>query len=152
MIPFAGQRQLLVTIPGIGPIAAAAIISERGASPSEFFVSDAHLASWAGLCPGNHEWAGKVRHASQRWVTHQSATHLGGLRRFLIAAGAVGMPLVRPGDAIADSGHVPVYRFLSRGVDMEGVDQLGQALLGREEVVHPVAYERTCGDECLFPV
>lgn len=48
MVPFARQRQLLVTIPGIGPIAAAAILSEIGASPGEFFLSEAHLASWAG--------------------------------------------------------------------------------------------------------
>ena len=52
MVPFARQRALLVTIPGIGPIAAAAIISEMGASPGEFFLSDAHLASWAGGVPG----------------------------------------------------------------------------------------------------
>jgi transposase len=37
MIPFARQRDLLVTIPGIGPIAAAAILSEIGASPAELF-------------------------------------------------------------------------------------------------------------------
>ena len=66
MVPFARQRELLVTIPGIGPIAAAAIISEMGASPGEFFLSDAHLASWAGLCPGNHESAGKRKHGTPR--------------------------------------------------------------------------------------
>ena len=49
MVPFARQRGLLVTIPGIGPITATAIISEMGASPAEFFISDAHLATWAGL-------------------------------------------------------------------------------------------------------
>jgi transposase len=38
MIPFARQRGLLVTIPGIGPIAAATILSEIGASPGEFFL------------------------------------------------------------------------------------------------------------------
>jgi transposase len=66
MIPFARQRQLLETIPGIGPIAAAAIISEIGPNPSEFFASDAHLASWTGLCPGNHESAGKRKHGTPR--------------------------------------------------------------------------------------
>lgn len=44
MIPFTRHRDLLVTIPGIGPAAAAAILSEIGTSPGEFFVSDAHLA------------------------------------------------------------------------------------------------------------
>ena len=66
MVPFARQRELLVTIPGIGPIAAAVVLSEIGASPAEFFASDAHLASWAGLCPGNHESAGKRKHGTPR--------------------------------------------------------------------------------------
>ena len=66
MIPFAPRRELLVTTPGIGPIAAAAIISEIGTHPAEFFASDAHLASWAGLCPGNHESAGKRKHGTPR--------------------------------------------------------------------------------------
>ena len=66
MIPFRRQRDLLATIPGIGPKAAAAIISEIGTSPAEFFASDAHLASWAGLCPGHHESAGKRKHGKPR--------------------------------------------------------------------------------------
>jgi transposase len=66
MIPFQAQRDLLATIPGIGPVAAAAIISEIGASPAEFFTTGAHLASWAGLCPGNHESAGKRKHGKPR--------------------------------------------------------------------------------------
>jgi transposase len=66
MVPFAPRRDLLLTIPGIGPIAAAAILSEIGTSPAEFFARDAHLASWAGLCPGNHESAGKRKHGTPR--------------------------------------------------------------------------------------
>jgi transposase len=66
MIPFARQRELPAAIPGTGPVSAAAILSEIGASPAEFFTSDAHLASWAGLCPGNHESAGKRRHGKPR--------------------------------------------------------------------------------------
>ena len=66
MIPFAHHRDLLVTIPGIGPVAAAAILAEIGTSPGEFFASGAHLASWAGLCPGNHESAGKRKHGTPR--------------------------------------------------------------------------------------
>ncbi len=67
MVPFfARQRDLLTTIPGIGQLAAAAIISEIGTSPGEFFATAAHLASWAGLCPGNHESAGKRKHGKPR--------------------------------------------------------------------------------------
>ena len=70
MAPFRAERDLLTTIPGIGPLAAAAIISEIGADVGEFFPAAAHLASWAGICPGNHEsagerHAGKPRHGNQ---------------------------------------------------------------------------------------
>jgi len=47
-------------------MAAAAIIAEIGAAPGEYFASAAHLASWAGLCPGNHESAGKRKHGKPR--------------------------------------------------------------------------------------
>jgi transposase len=66
MVPFRVQRDLLATIPGIGLQAAAAVISEIGISPGEFFTTGAHLASWAGLCPGNHESAGKRKHGKPR--------------------------------------------------------------------------------------
>jgi transposase len=51
--------------PGAGTAAAAAVISEMGADVRQFFSDAAHLASWAGLCPGNHESAGK-RHFGKR--------------------------------------------------------------------------------------
>lgn len=66
MIPFARQRDLLVTIPGIGPRVASVIISEIGADVARYFRTGAHLASWAGLCPGNHESAGKRKHGRPR--------------------------------------------------------------------------------------
>jgi transposase len=65
MEPFHAARDLMATIPGIGPLAAAAVISEIGADVREFFPGAAHLASWAGLCPGNHESAGK-RYSGRR--------------------------------------------------------------------------------------
>jgi transposase len=65
MQPFRGARDLLVTIPGVGPLSAAAIISEIGTGVAGFFADAAHLASWAGICPGNHESAGK-RHSGRR--------------------------------------------------------------------------------------
>jgi len=66
MAPFRAARDLLTTIPGIGPLAAAAVISETGADLREFFPDAAHLASWAGMCPGNHESAGKRRSGKRR--------------------------------------------------------------------------------------
>ena len=66
MAPFRAERDLLTTIPGIGPVTAAAVISEIGASVTGYFPDAAHLASWAGLCPGNHESAGKRRSGKPR--------------------------------------------------------------------------------------
>src|SRR5690348_17907843 len=72
MTPFRAARDPLTTTPGIGPLAAAAVISEIGADVREYFPDAAHLASWAGLCPGNHESAGK-RHSGRR---RHGNTHL----------------------------------------------------------------------------
>ena len=66
MEPFACWRDLLATVPGIGRHAAAAVISEIGVAVKEFFPDDAHLASWTGLCPGNHQSAGKRRSGKPR--------------------------------------------------------------------------------------
>ena len=66
MTPFRAARDLLTTAPGIGPLSAAAVISEIGVTVREFFPGDAHLASWTGLCPGNHESAGRRRSGRRR--------------------------------------------------------------------------------------
>jgi transposase len=51
---------LLDGIPGIGKTTAEAIISEIGVDMTRFPTAG-HLASWAGMCPGNDESAGKRR-------------------------------------------------------------------------------------------
>ena len=55
---FADAVALLQTIPGVAEAAASAIIAEIGTDMSRF-PSAAHLASWAGLCPGNRQSGGK---------------------------------------------------------------------------------------------
>jgi transposase len=56
--PFEDTVRRLCTIPGVDRVSAWGIISEIGLTMDQF--SDArHLASWAGLCPGNWESAGK---------------------------------------------------------------------------------------------
>ena len=66
MTPFRAARDLLTTAPGIGPLSAAAVISEIGAGVREYFPDAAHLASWTGLCPANCESAGRRRPARRR--------------------------------------------------------------------------------------
>jgi len=56
--PFAEAVERLDGIPGVGTRVAETIIAEVGATVDRF-PSAQHLASWAGLCPGNHESAGK---------------------------------------------------------------------------------------------
>lgn len=56
--PFVAERALLETIPGVGRLTAEALIAEMGVDMTRF-PSGAHFASWAGLCPGNNESAGK---------------------------------------------------------------------------------------------
>jgi transposase len=59
MDPFATPiLELLVTIPGVGRRVAEMIVAEIGTDMS-VFASDAHLASWAAVCPGNNSSAGK---------------------------------------------------------------------------------------------
>jgi len=63
--PFVEQAERLRTIPGIGKRTAEVVIAEIGVDMSRF-PTPAHLASWAGLCPGNHESAGKRRSGRAR--------------------------------------------------------------------------------------
>jgi transposase len=63
--PFAPAVELLCTIPGVGRRAAEVIIAETGGDMS-VFPSAKHLASWAGMCPGNDESAGKRRSGKTR--------------------------------------------------------------------------------------
>ena len=63
--PFASARDLLVTIPGVSLRVAEVIIAETGADMTRF-PSAANLASWAGVCPGSNESAGRVKSTRTR--------------------------------------------------------------------------------------
>jgi transposase len=69
--PFARARDRLDTITGIGKRAAETIIAEIGVDMSAFPTA-AHLASWAGRCPGNNRTGGKRRSGKptrgNRWL------------------------------------------------------------------------------------
>ena len=58
LMPYQKEYELLQTIPGIAQNGAASVLAEIGPDMSSFPDGD-HLASWAGLCPGNNESAGK---------------------------------------------------------------------------------------------
>jgi transposase len=58
MCQYQKAMDLCITVPGIEAVAAANIIAEIGVNMKQF-PSAQHLASWAGLCPGNNESAGK---------------------------------------------------------------------------------------------
>ena len=59
------SSQAIQDIPGIGNTSAQAVISVIGTDMSRFR-TDAHISSWAGLCPGNNESAGKRKSGKTR--------------------------------------------------------------------------------------
>jgi transposase len=63
--PFEEDVARLDTIPGVGRSTAEALVAEIGVD-MRHFASDRHLASWAGLCPGNNESAGKHKSGKTR--------------------------------------------------------------------------------------
>jgi transposase len=71
MAPFAEAAERLTTIPGVSQRVAETVVAEIGADMERFPTAD-HLASWAGMCPGNNESAGKRRSGKttkgSRWL------------------------------------------------------------------------------------
>ena len=65
MRPFEKAVEALDSIPGVGRQTAEEVLAETGDNMSRF-PSAAHLASWAGLCPGNNESAGKRKSGRTR--------------------------------------------------------------------------------------
>lgn len=63
--PFLQEIELLKTIPGVKQRMAEVILAEIGTDMSRF-PTHRHLASWAGLCPGNNESAGKRKSGKTR--------------------------------------------------------------------------------------
>ena len=115
----------LDTIPGVGRTVAEALLAEIGADPARF-PSAKHLASWAGLCPGNDESAGKRRGGKTRkgspWLraclvqaAHAAArtrgTYLAAQYRRLAARRGRAKAAV----AVAHSILVIAYRLLTEG-------------------------------------
>jgi transposase len=129
-IPFAEQIRSLSTIPGVGPRTAEVVIAEIGVDMSRFPTA-AHLASWAGLCPGNHESAGKRRSGKARkgnalvrtalceaaWCAARTRnTYLAAqFRRFSRRFGKNGQS--KAALAVAHTLIVSIWHMLAQGVD-----------------------------------
>lgn len=62
---FRSLIDLLCTIPGVSGLAARSILAEIGPDMSRFPTAG-HLVSWAGLCPGQNESAGKRKSSRLR--------------------------------------------------------------------------------------
>lgn len=136
LAPYEVYLALLMQIPGVDWVIAATIIAEIGVDMS-VFLSAAHLAAWAGVCPGNYESAGKRRHGKSRRGNVHLKTAL--VIAAIAAAKKRGSYLsakyrrlcVRRGKkraelAIAHKILLAIYRMLSTGADYK---DLGPAYL-----------------------
>lgn len=59
------EIELIDSIPGVGRRSAEEIVAEIGTDMSRFSTKN-HISSWAGLCPGNNESAGKKKSGKSR--------------------------------------------------------------------------------------
>jgi transposase len=100
--PFEAELTILDSIPGIGRWSAEVILAEIG-TDMERFPTAGHLASWAGMCPGHDESAGKRRSGRTRngspWlrVTLTEAAYAAGRGKDPYLAGRYHRLLVRRG-------------------------------------------------------
>jgi transposase len=100
MGPYQEEWQLLQTIPGIDHLSAAMLLAEIGPDMGQFG-SKERLSSWAGMCPGNHESAGKKKACAPRRGTNTSGNS------------CAKRPTVRPGRTASSRGS-------SRGSSSDG--------------------------------
>jgi transposase len=75
LAPYRAEHDALTKIPGVDWVGAAALIAELGVDMS-VFVSVKHLVSWAGVCPGNNQSAGKRNRGTVRKGNVHLATAL----------------------------------------------------------------------------
>jgi transposase len=124
MRPFQATIERLDTIPGVGRRIAEILVAELGTDLRRFPTAG-HLASWAGVCPGNYESAGKQRTGRTRkgnpwlrWALIEAAqaggrtrgSYLAALLRRLTARRGKKRALI----AVAHSILVSVYYLMTR--------------------------------------
>ncbi len=142
LAPFAEAAERLTTIPGVDQRTAETVIAEIGPDMNQFPTAD-HLASWAGMCPGNNESAGKRRSGrttrGDRWLkrvlvqaawaaSHTKGTCLAAQYRRLARRRVRKRALVAVGHTLL----VIIYHVLRRGTTYA---ELGPDFLDRLEPV-----------------
>jgi len=140
MAPFAEAEQRLQTIPGISQRVAETVVAEIGPNMDQF-PSAGHLASWAGMCSGNNESAGKRRSGrcthGNRWLkrilvqaawaaSHTKGTYLAAQYRRLAKRRGRKRALVAVGHTLLGI----IYHVLKRGTTYA---ELGPEFLDRLE-------------------
>ena len=162
LAPFAEAARRLATIPGVSQRVAEVVLAEIGTDMGQF-PSAAHLASWAGLCPGNHESAGKRKTGrttkGDRWLraalvqaawaaSHTKGTYLQAQYHHLARRRGRKRALV----AVAHTLPGIIYRLLKDGttyrelgpdhLDRQDPERLAQRLVKRlERLGHKVTLE-----------
>jgi transposase len=149
LAPFAEAAARLATIPGVDQRTAEVVLAEIGADMGQF-PSAGHLASWAGMCPGNHRSAGKSlsSHTTRgsRWLrqaltqaawaaSHTKGTYLSAQYRRLAARRGKKRALVALGHTLL----VIIYHVLKKGttykeLGADYLDRLGSERLTRQLV------------------
>jgi transposase len=140
LTPFAEAAERLTTIPGVDQRTAETVIAEIGTDMNQFPTAG-HLASWAGMCPGNNESAGKRRSGrttkGSRWLrqvltqaawaaSHTKDTYLAAQFRRLAARRGKKRALVALGHTLL----VIIYHLLKAGTTYQ---ELGGDFLERLE-------------------
>jgi len=144
MRPFEAALTVLDGIPGLGRRGAEDLIAETGVDMSRF-PTHRHLASWAGMCPGNHESAGKrrtgqTRHGNPaaRAVLVEAAHAAGRTKRSYLAAQyhriAARRGKKRAAVAVGHSILVIVYYLLRDGVLYEDLGATYFDRIARDQV------------------
>ena len=65
LVPYQKEFKDIQSVTGIKGVSAASVIAEIGVDMSRF-PDEAHISSWAGVCPGNNESAGKKKSGKTR--------------------------------------------------------------------------------------
>jgi transposase len=144
MVGWQEELERLDKIPGVNQRIAEIVLAEIGADMSRF-PSEKHLASWVGICPGNHESAGKrlsgkIRKGNTRLrqalieaangAARSKNTYLGELYRRL--ARRIGK--YRAMVAVAHRILVIIYHILSKSEDFEELGASFYDELGRDRI------------------